>query len=324
MIKTAKDLLFRCHALSNIMTTPQGKSDMEKWLDEQIKIEKYKFDYLAIANKATKKALSKHAQINKANENLIRYSLTKDQKQLSESAKKQIIKTYASQIRGRHTKIKSKYLEKGLFREQDAVTLLSRMTNKFYKINKIRLINSFITGEPDLFDGEDIHHAIETLDTKCSWSYETFMESKFSELSDIYEWQGIGYEWLTGAEFHSVVYCLLNGTYNAINDEIRRLAWSMGVLDASVETDPKFIYECRQIEKNHIFDIHDFYTENTGYEFYNEVDVNKEGRIVWEFDIPIEERIHIKRFARDEDKIEAAKVRIIECREWADKNLFKN
>jgi len=319
----SNEMLFRCHSLSNLMTDSKGKSNMQKYSEALISRTKYQNDYLLVNNKDTKTAQNKLKKIQELNNEILTLESIKGVKELSETCIKQIIKTYASTVRGRYDSVNSKYFDKGKQRENNAITLLSSLTNVYYKKNTERLFNDYVSGEVDVFFGEEIRKAKKTIDTKCSWSYITFLNSNFDEVNPAYEWQGHAYMWLTGAEEHDVAYCLVNGTTQAINDEIRKLSWEMGVLDASIETEPEFVNGCRQIERNHIFDINEFGNENPNYEFYNPV-FFKNNNFAWDFDIPKEKRVKIINIKRDEFKIEAAKERIIEARVWAEENLFKN
>lgn len=219
-----------------------------------------------------------------------------------------LVDCYVSWMYGRREEVDGKMLEKGNEREEDSITLISLVNKKFYKKNSIRLTNEWITGEWDLSDGDPIE---ETLDAKTSWSAHTFFRAKNKGLDPNYEWQGHGYMMLTGADKHTVCYCLVNGTAQAITDEKRRLMWRLG------ESDPEYIRRCKQIEINHIFDLFAFKEENPGFDFHNDLSE-------WKHDIPMEDRLHKFTFARDETKIEAIKNRVIQCREWISKNLLND
>lgn len=232
---------------------------------------------------------------------------------LSESAKTHLVDVFVSWKYKRREDIEGKYLDKGNEREEDSITLLSRIHKKMYRKNKTRLTNDYITGEwdLDLMDSESIN---ETLDTKTSWSTHTFFRAKKSKLDPKYEWQGHGYMWLTCAKKHTVAYCLVNGTAQAIMDEKRKLAYRYG---SDPDTNPEYVSKCRQIEINHIFDLHSFKEENQWFDFHN--DLSK-----WTYDIPMNERLHTFTFERDEAKIEQIKARVIEGRKWINDNLLTN
>jgi len=324
-MQNANNILFRASGNGNMMIKPQGKSNKEKYDEAIINRTKYQNDYNIIGNKDTKAAQHKLQKIKEINTLILELENSKNEVEISEGHRKFLLQTYAAEVHGRRTQISSKYLKKGNAREQDALTLLSRVKQKVFNKNTERLRNEYFQGEPDAFDGKEIRKAKEIRDTKASWSLETFLESKHKPINPMYEWQGHTYMSLTGAEMHHIDYCLVNGLAKAINDEKRKLAWEMGVLDMEVENDPAFVKGCKQIEINHIFDIHAFCIENPGYEFHNEIFIHNNGadkKFIWDYDIPFEQRVHTKSFARDEYKIAQLQEQVIVSREWLNKEMF--
>lgn len=324
---TAQELKFRCHALGDLMTEAKGKSKREKYNDALIARTKYQNDYDLCKDKETKTAKNKLAQLEKTNALIKELEASKDDVELSETCKKQILRTYASQVYGRRDEVSSKFLQKGHAREEDAITLVSRATKTFFKKNSERIENDFVSGEPDLFVGESIRKAKETLDTKCSWSLITFLNAVMDdELNTDYEWQGHGYMDLTGAEQHTVAYCLVNGTFKAIDSEIVRAARDLEVLDVSIlPEDHPFRVKARQIERNHIFDLNAFMRENPYYQIENPHHYDSStGTYTWDFDIPMERRLFTYTFKRSDTEIERLHKRVQDSRAWAAKNLFDN
>lgn len=231
---------------------------------------------------------------------------------LGETAKKELVKVYAMVKYGRVEEITSKYLTKGNEREEDAITLVSRYTKKFFKKNTTRLSNSFLSGEVDIYLGESVEKADEIFDTKCSWSLQTFLNAK----GDDYKEQMVSYMALTGAKKATVAFCLVNSTEQAINDEKRKVGYLPGMLDAAGNSSLEFIERCKQIEINHIFDIEAFKKEYPWFEFANEVEN-------WKWDIPMDERVKLFEFPRIESEITALYERVKECRAFMNSNLFK-
>lgn len=234
-----------------------------------------------------------------------------------------LIECFNSAIYDRYEESSNKYFEKGNERENLSITLVSRVMKKMFVKNTTRLTNDFITGEWDLHEevGGLINH---TLDTKTSWSKNTFDKARLKKPNLVYVFQGHAYMWLTGAKKHSICYCLVNGTYQGINDEVRKLAWKMGVLDASVEENPAYLKKVQQIERNHIFNLNEFMIENPGYDLKNEHSFDEEGKYVWAFDIPMEERLYTYTFERNEDIIKKMQLRVIQCRQWMTNNMIIN
>lgn len=220
---------------------------------------------------------------------------------ISETTKSHLIDVFVQSKYFRREEISSKYLEKGNDCEDDSITILSRVSKKLFNKNKIRLSNDFISGEWDL-DISEGHRILETIDTKSSWSANTFFRSKQEKLKPQYYWQGVGYMWLTGAAFHSVAYCLVNATGAIINDEKRKLSYKSGMLIDGCESE-KFKEKCKQIEINMIFDLELFCKHNPDFIFHNNIEN-------WVFDIPKEERVFIQRFERKESDIDSLKEKI--------------
>lgn len=243
-------------------------------------------------------------------------------KDMGQTSKKACIKIYAQYRYGRREDIKSKFLSKGHDREEDSITLLSRITKTVYQKNTQQLANDFFTGEPDLFLGPEILKADETNDIKSSWSLLTFLEAQTKcESDDVtkgYYWQGQTYMALTGAKRHTISYCLVNGTHKILMDELRKLQWELGVIDIN-SPPPQFIDKAKQVERNHIFDRRAFEEENPGYDFYTP-------REEWDgegYDIPMKDRLSQVSFDRNEEDIQRMIGRALLCRTWIQKNLFK-
>lgn len=197
---------------------------------------------------------------------------------------------------GRRPQIKSKYLEKGILQEEDAITLLSRYKGILLKKNEERIHNSFITGIPDLYLGESIRKADIGYDTKCSWSVDTFPYPE-DKLDPAYEFQNHGYMALTGAQLWTTAFCLVNAPGHQIMNEKfslqRRFNFS--------ELDKGYIEGCKEIERNMIFDMGQFIKDNPHFDVHN---------TIWEYDIPLKERVIEKGVKRDDNIIDKAYERV--------------
>jgi hypothetical protein len=294
VLVSADKILMRCSSLGKIM--PDGN----KITDIQLaKIDEYK---------AKPKLTPKQA------EDLAKYIHKRDNPELSATCKSKLLELWIEQTLGRRKEIKSKYLDKGNFREEDSLTLLSILVGIILNKNTIRLSNDYITGEPDTYMGDSIYNADVTLDTKSSWSANTFFEAKHGEIDSDYWWQGQGYMWLTGAKKHLICYCLVNGIDKAINDEKKALAFKMGIIDDAMINE-EYIEKCKKIEINHIFDIKAFIKDYPYFVFHNDTDN-------WEWDIPAKDRLFVFEVERDEVAIKKIKDRVIECREYMNETFF--
>lgn len=222
-----------------------------------------------------------------------------------------MIEIFNSSVHGRYEEIKSKFLHKGNEREQDSITLLSRVTKTFYKKNSTRLTSGLLTGEPDLFKGSIIEEAEEIFDCKTSWSKNTFDKARVRPLNKNYYWQGQAYMYLTGAKKHTLAYCLVNSSMNTILSEIKKLQYDL------VEGCEEYILKAKQIERNHIFNLQEFLEEFPSY--YH---LMASSESLWIYDIPIEKRLHLIPFNRNQQDIDKMLKRLEICKIWIEKNLL--
>lgn len=112
---------------------------------------------------------------------------------------------YAEQVYDDREDIKSKYFDKGNLMEESAINFSGVMLGLgLLDKNEEEFENEWLTGTPDVITKNMI------LDTKCPWSGKTFLDSVLSPLSDAYEWQMIGYMWLTDKPLAKVCFCLMD------------------------------------------------------------------------------------------------------------------
>jgi hypothetical protein len=313
---TASEILFRCSSLGKIMA--EGRSALTD--NQRVKLTELEMKMGRTAKQETE---------------MQRLIYKRDHPELPVGVRKHLWDIYISKRYGRREDIENKFLDKGHEREEDSITLYSRVTKTFFSKNDQRLSNDYITGEPDLWIGRDndknmwnILRALKITDTKTSWSMNTWGRAQQEPLDDDWEWQMHGYMWLTGAEEADVALCLVNGTAMAIMNEKRIASYRYPGID--VDQDPGYKKKCRQIELNHIFDIDAFVKENPFYQldYFSTVEGRERLSAVeaWKADgrdIPFRERCYIFNVKRDEGKIEKIKKRISECREFMNKNFFK-
>lgn len=234
---------------------------------------------------------------------------------IAATTKTHLLEVYAREKYGRVKEIKSKFLDKGNICEEDSITLLSRVSKKVYFKNDSRLINDFITGEPDLSDTSEILNCNEILDTKSSFDIHTFLSAKHSKIDPDYYWQGMSYLWLTGADLFTLCYCLVNSPVQTIMDEKRSLLYKYPD-DGSISYQEKHIERCKMVERNHIYDLQLFIKQNPNFDF--DMNINE-----WNGDIPMNERVHKITVSRNDKDIELIKLKVIDCRTWMNTNLFK-
>lgn len=214
----------------------------------------------------------------KQNAELLRLIQKRDNPELSATCKSYLIECYVTEVYGRDNEVYSKYMEKGLMVEEDAMTLYSLYTGTFFKKNEELLENAYITGTPDIREHRHVR------DLKSSWDLFTFTKSRIAKIDTGYEWQLTGYTWLDNADSATLVYCLIDTPEPLINKEANKLMWDMG---ATTPESPEFVEARAKLEHQMRFG-----------------------------DISREERVHEKLVRRDDRKINQIPDRVKECREW--------
>ena len=175
----------------------------------------------------------------------------KEAGELSKTAKNYLKGIYIREKYGRQKDILTKQMEKGVLVEEESITLLSRVWKRMLYKNEERLNNDFITGLPDIFEGESIHKADSITDIKSSYDLFTFISKIGDPLDKDYYYQLQGYMALSGASKAHIAYCLVNTPEHIIAGEKYRLLKTMNVIS---EESPEYIKEAIKLEKNMIFD----------------------------------------------------------------------
>jgi hypothetical protein len=150
---------------------------------------------------------------------------------LSETAKTFIEDVFREKEYGIYKDISSRYTDKGIQMEDEAIELAGNVLGWDLNVNKNeeRLKNEWITGIPDI--------NTETLlaDIKCSWSGSTFPFFDTELPNKDYFWQLQGYMMLTGHLQAELVYCLMNTPQQIVEDEVRRMHWKLNLLEESLD-----------------------------------------------------------------------------------------
>jgi hypothetical protein len=181
--------------------------------------------------------------------------------ELSDTAKAFVRKVWLQREKGVYIDIKSKYLDKGLYAEEDAITLLTDVDGIFYAKNEERKTNEDHTGECDII--KEFPDKKIVIDTKCSWSPETFMNAKPD--SD-YEWQGRIYMELWDADEFHLKYCLVDAPPHLVQKEKDNAKWKYYSGDMTDEELNEFemamepIY--RQIDYNMVYSNNPAFTKS--------------------------------------------------------------
>ncbi len=129
----------------------------------------------------------------------------KDALGLGNSLTSYLKRWYAEQKYGNREEIHSKYLDKGINCEAEAIDVIAeRLGLGLLEKNEIHFSDEYFRGTPDLVVNDLV------IDAKCSWSAETFLDSITSPINKDYEAQLQVYMHLTGVKKAKLVYVLLD------------------------------------------------------------------------------------------------------------------
>lgn len=128
-------------------------------------------------------------------------------------------------------------LQKGKLQEEDSITLISIVDGVLYLKNDERVHNDYLSGEPDVFLGDNIMNAQRIIDIKTCFDYPTFLKKINEDLFDPYKWQIQGYMDITGATEGELAYCLVNMPESMILDYQKKLFYRM---DVATEDNPEY------------------------------------------------------------------------------------
>jgi len=180
---------------------------------------------------------------------------------LSDTAKSFVKQNWLWLEKGYKEELKNKFIRKGLYAEEESISLLSRVTGNFYTKNEERRKNDFIQGECDLL-GDNV-----ILDVKTSWDLKTFMNG---DLSDLYEWQLRCYMELWDVDNAILAYCLVDSPEAMVINDCQRLHYEFNSLNPDYGDNDElwnlYTKECDQIRKNLI--ISDRVPENERVKLY--------------------------------------------------------
>ena len=248
------DILFRASGAGALMTNKQGSVITETQLSQ---IDNLIFERDNGVNKAGNKV--KWEGTKKPAELAELIAKRDAPPELSDTAKAFVRKVWLQREKGVYIDIKSKYLDKGLYAEEDGISLKSEVDNAFYVKNEERRSNENHTGECDIF--KELTDKKIVIDIKCSWSPETFMNAKGDDIN--YEWQGQIYMELWDADEFHLAYCLVDAPPSTVQKEKDNAKWKYYSGDMSdeelnaLENMMQPIYD--QIDRNMV------YSDNTAF-----------------------------------------------------------
>lgn len=224
-----KPLLFRCSGIGALMTKKQGTSFTEVMRKELAELNQKVIDSKAL----TPKQEERMRELKQRRDAPV---------ELSDTAKQFIRDLWLYREKGIKKEIKSKYLEKGKYSEEAAISLLTKVDGVYYKKNTERKDNGVLTGECDIFKVFNTGRKI-VYDTKCCWNAETFMNSAPSIDN---EWQGRGYMELWDADEFHLKFCLVDCPEHIYADELYYFKKKKGIIDEDLPEYKEMIAEFRR------------------------------------------------------------------------------
>jgi len=123
---------------------------------------------------------------------------------LSEGAKTYVKKLAKEFVYGYREQITSKYMDKGIQLEDEAIELYNRVMFTNCKKNQWTKENDWLIGTCDILTMDKI------IDIKCSWSLATFPAISEDGISKDYEYQGRAYMMLYNMDFFENAYVMLS------------------------------------------------------------------------------------------------------------------
>ena len=282
------EFTFRCSSLGNIMSEPKCESNLDKYNKARASYTKH-IEAYNLAKAGTKMSEKAYASAKAANLKLEKLDLIKNKVNLSDTCKTHLSDIYTRVVYDRTEDLKSKYLEKGLLMEEDAITMYSLLTGDYFEKNTERKENGFIQGEMD-FSTIDM-----AVDTKVNWSIFQFQRVVSKPIKPLYEWQLRGYMWLYRKSKGRLVYCLLNTPEHLIKREQTKFMYEVygREIDMTEKERADFAEACIEITRNHTYD-----------------------------DMPLEERVKIFDINQSDEYEDRIIKRVQECREYL--KDFKN
>jgi hypothetical protein len=278
---------FRAHYIGYLMSKAKGKSNLEKWneLNEKITEGNKKYAGMKPELKSSQNFLDNIYDMGQERDKIESY---KHVPHLSESCKTKLAEIYTAATTERKKDVKSKFMEKGLLLEEDAITQYSLLTGKMYRKNTVRLNNGMVEGEFDIED-EDTDTI---LDTKVCWDIFTFDAKVSKRFDPVYEWQGDTYMWLRNRKNFRLIYSLLNTPAYLVKREELKLMYEFfgsesNYQDSSEELKGLYNEALIQINKNHLYD-----------------------------DLPLQRKIRVYETIRSEERIEQLKSAIPHWRNY--------
>lgn len=173
---------------------------------------------------------------------------------LSDSCIEYLMEWYAWQVWGKRPlseQFEISQLQKGKLAENDSIALLSVVDGVIYEKNDERIENDYLSGEPDVYLGEQIIGCQKIVDVKTCYDAPIFLKKINVGLENGYNQQVQGYLDISGAPVGEVAYTLVNMPEIMRMDFKKRLFYQGEYV---TEESPDFLRKWSELENDMVFD----------------------------------------------------------------------
>lgn len=222
----------RCSAIGQIMTEPQTKSPMQKYLEKMEQINTGQIKYDETKNKETKTAIALFENLNKWRSEVSELETNKDKIHLSQTCLTYVHEWVKSQpeFYNRQTNFNSKYTLKGMLCENESIEFAAQYYGwgKVAKNEEFKE-NEYLTGTADII----LPGSVE--DIKNSWSQKSFPLFINEIPVDGYGWQLQGYCELYDKPQAGLVYTLMDAPEIMVDKEANYKRIELGLEEYDFE-----------------------------------------------------------------------------------------
>lgn len=169
---------------------------------------------------------------------------------LSDTCIEMLMEWYAWETQGMVSVAKEFELDsmrKGKLGEQDAILLLSKVEGEIYYKNEERISNDYLTGEPDVFLGDNIIGSRKITDIKNAFDYPIFLKYINSGHSNGEEWQVKGYLDIANCPEGEIARCLVDMPQIMQQDMKKKLFYKGEYV---TEMSPEFLEKWEKLERS--------------------------------------------------------------------------
>jgi hypothetical protein len=310
-LELERTFFFRCSGMRNIMTSPRGKTNLEKYNDIVTSLDSKRVQLEKLSDKAIKSREKLSTQILTLEKDVFALEKIKDEIQLSETAKAEVRKLWIENSLGRRRIVKTKYTDKGLVQEDGSIEILSEFDGFEYVKNETRQMDFEyrLSGEFDL--KRQIEGGEEIIDIKSRYDAESFFsnddeEQKKGDAEQLDSYLILNQE----ATRATIANVLVNNSDDAIRREVylKSLGFENGEMPKSEEV---------RIIKEQVFDFKNFnrLVDLICGDITTDADALEQYESFRE--VPLEMRVIKISRDRDEERLDVMKERLKEAFKYA-------